>query len=1272
MSTQIKSEIRELIVQNPSLLIELVPIIPKQMLSWAISIAIVFEDDRLGTNLLAALVDRLPSKDRKAILEDELIAAQAIEPITAISSIHPLFLGRDVQVRARMRLAPYLPEPMKDQVLQEALQTARAKELHDKRAQALTTLIPYLSEPLKGQVVQETLQIAQAIKTEVKRAQALTCLIPLLSGQMKVRIIQKVLLIARSLKFEDERAQALTTLIPYLSEPLKGRVVQEDLQNARAIKAEVKRAQALIRLVSFLPDALKGQILREALQTIWVMEQENWRTEVLIALVPFLSEPLRREVLQMALQIAQGIQSENRRTRLLIKLIPFLSEPDQNEVIQDALRAARSITSKDERRETLIALVPLFSGPLKDQVVKEALQITRTITSENRRTRLLIKLIPFLSEPDQNEVIQDALQITWKIESAYQRTERLTMLAPYLAEPLKSNVIEEALQSARSIETENWRTEKLIDLIPLLSRSLRNVTIQEVLQTARASGSANLRIEILTKLVPFLSDSLKEQSLQEALQTSREKKKEGDRARALIALVPFLSGSLRKKLVLEVLQTIQIEVLIKLTSHLSEPLEYQTVHEVLIGTSLSSLSATKFQDSDLVRRLITQIPEDELNALFEKILSSIQQRIFSSLSNRASNEYVDIALKIALENVFEFSRSSIGAVADTHDLKEERVVNTGFAITTQTNSVVDPKMPLTCGKSFYFWLEVGPLVEGAIDEMPTPLPSLPAETRLQVALFVLTDGAKIMTDADIGELHLQDDGVVRVTHQPAQVSNVLENSDLLDRRLFFPIQTSEEPGILSLLCNIYCKQILIQSRLIQARVMRYPHPMDWALRSMVNYSLSPSMNPTSLRRMASHRLSLMLNSNFDNTFNFCFFGSSGVELFKNDVPRDGLKLQHLIEQARGALRLAAWGRDQEWRGEVYRYDSVRNLKRLQEDLIRFAIQGYRIYDAIIGLDGLAGGLDQAEALGKLMREPGLVQIALKQSPRYVPPIALIYDYPLDTNADLATYTLCPAFIEAFHNNSTLEDLLCFRGDCPTKNILTTICPSGFWGYRHCLGMPLSVGQGLDVPSEIVYYTALQWTVGVSTDKNFSQREAHIQRMRMLWPNLKWNYADTRNEILTMLKTTTPHLIYFYCHGGVNKNDIPFIQVGPPNEQGITRDNLRAAGIRWFDPRPLVFINGCHTTALEPEKAMEFVSAFIERAAAGVIGTEITIFEPLACAFAEECLSRFFQGASIGEAVRGARIALLQAGNPLGLVYVPFVLPSLHLVEQNDMVLSSKK
>jgi hypothetical protein len=161
--------------------------------------------------------------------------------------------------------------------------------------------------------------------------------------------------------------------------------------------------------------------------------------------------------------------------------------------------------------------------------------------------------------------------------------------------------------------------------------------------------------------------------------------------------------------------------------------------------------------------------------------------------------------------------------------------------------------------------------------------------------------------------------------------------------------------------------------------------------------------------------------------------------------------------------------------------------------------------------------------------------------------------------------------------------------------------------------------------------------------------------------LGWEYADDREEAVALMKKTESQVVYFYCHGGLS-GTTPFLSVGLPSGPRLTRANLRSERIRWQKVRPLVFINGCHTTALTPEHAIDFVSGFVEVShAAGVIGTEITIYEPIAATFAEACLYRFLiQRETIGEAVRGARLKMLKEGNPLGLVYIPYVMAGLKL------------
>jgi hypothetical protein len=214
-------------------------------------------------------------------------------------------------------------------------------------------------------------------------------------------------------------------------------------------------------------------------------------------------------------------------------------------------------------------------------------------------------------------------------------------------------------------------------------------------------------------------------------------------------------------------------------------------------------------------------------------------------------------------------------------------------------------------------------------------------------------------------------------------------------------------------------------------------------------------------------------------------------------------------------------------------------------------------------------------------------------------------------------------------------------------------------------MPASIGGSLDYAvTQIGYKGTPQLAMAFSTDPAFTLRPKHADKLKLLRAGAHWQYADTRDDALARMKEGTAHLFYFYCHGGVTKFGYPYIEVGPPGKAGgsITNALLKTHKIFWHDTRPLVIINGCHTTALEPETIFNMVDGLVKRNAAGVIGTEVTIFEPLAVAFAEECLHHFLNGEPIGEAVRLARLKLLEDRNPLGLVYDLYALASLRMVE----------
>ncbi len=415
-----------------------------------------------------------------------------------------------------------------------------------------------------------------------------------------------------------------------------------------------------------------------------------------------------------------------------------------------------------------------------------------------------------------------------------------------------------------------------------------------------------------------------------------------------------------------------------------------------------------------------------------------------------------------------------------------------------------------------------------------------------------------------------------------------------------------------------------------------------------------------LERLRPHSLSLMVNSMDDGSHSIRVVGQAGAELFANSATLGEAEINNLIMLTRERLREVAWGAKTEWNAETYRYDpgiaEQQRSQRFKDDLISLARRGYAQYNAVINT--LAGGRQAARQLEEATRHPGLIQLANRRSAHDIVPIAMFYDAPIDTGTAL---TLCPDFETSLASGRPLIDEACFQGVCKHYDNLEVVCPSGFWGFRHDIGIPSAVDvRGPELAICIPYSGQVHMDVAAYRDfPGWQQHAAALQH---------WGYqiqqASDRSEVFKLLKASQSQAVYFYCHG-VERDTLPFIRIGAhSSDDYLAPDNLRAYRIDWEQSRPLVFLNGCHTTALTPERALSFVRSFVEQVgASGVIGTEITIFEPLAQRFAELFFTRFLEGTPLGRAVREARLGLLAERNPLGLVYIPHAYADLALVQK---------
>jgi hypothetical protein len=955
---------------------------------------------------------------------------------------------------------------------------------------------------------------------------------------------------------------------------------------------------------------------------------DRQRAPAVAAAIARLSRPLSQGAMAQLLSTIAVFEKGGDRGYALAALASHLEGEARGSALEGALQAFRA--DPERTSERILALVELsqqFPEPRRFQMLDSVLDEARDELSGSERALALARIAERVGGSLAQELERE-------IHTLDVDDGDLFALAAYLSEAQLERALE-VLPRARG-----WLEGALAELAPHLPPDLLAAALEREWPDASLAA-------VLKTLAPHLDETLSPR----ALEIARGLESAWEKGRVLAALLPVLPLSLRAE----------------------------------VGPEASSYADAR------ICELWAQLAPGAQRALAADLIDALRGAYGGAEETTPPHETVGpITDPDHTGRDLQESKPESGEhEALSLRTAEKHLVNTGFSLPSQPGQPLSPVSALAPARKHLFWFQVGDRVEGRIDtgEAALPADKLPPHARLSVVLYTFPEGIEIEPGADVGEIQLQPDRSVRVV-RPVRQPTGLRDGDPLDgaRCLFYPIRTPSEPGTYRLRCNVYYEHVLVQSHLVQATVgaRQRDHLAEdregspQALRTTCDYTLSNTLATEGLTRLQPHRLSIMLNENGDGTHGFRFFGADEAadQEFKQDATLTGLELQNLIDVARAGLREAAWGDAKPWdEGKRYRYEGGLDGKRVEQlraDLAQLAKRGYRFYDATISR--LAGGKTASRselralvaALRRLMRRPGgLIQIASKESLQQVVPLALFYDHPLDSTAKLADYRLCPDFVRALGDGTPLLESVCFLDGCPSQSELTVVCPSGFWGYRHNIGMPVSIGGSLaEAVTEIEIQATPHLTVAVSTDLDKERRDKHEKALQGLRQDLGWHHADTRAEALALMETAPSHVVYFYCHGGITEDRLPYIQVGPKGERGITSDLMRALDLFWTQPQPLVFINGCHTTALEPEAAFSLVRGFVETAgAAGVIGTEITVFEQMAVVFGETCLRHFYDGVPLGESVRRARLKLLEEGNPLGLVYDSFAVASLAMVQR---------
>lgn len=463
-----------------------------------------------------------------------------------------------------------------------------------------------------------------------------------------------------------------------------------------------------------------------------------------------------------------------------------------------------------------------------------------------------------------------------------------------------------------------------------------------------------------------------------------------------------------------------------------------------------------------------------------------------------------------------------------------------------------------------------------------------------------------------------------------------------DPFMFIPLVTPQETGLKTLRLTIYFRKNAVQSLLLTAEVAQNEAACA-GYSAKIDFTLTARLD--NLDSLPKRIASIVINQNLNGTHRLVFNGHSEdphhLSLSDNTMQNTTKDLRAVLDKIHYS-KSGLIGIQNNYDNNNY----AKSKDKFIEDLKILAGLGWGLFDMI------------TNKVNFEVDDPGTIQIA-RAATEFVFPWAFIYDIPKESGVDWQPCQL----LKDWDGHATLVPTS--AKSCPHENAHgeNTLCPFGFWGYRHIIELPPSLDiQNIDTIKQVIHVPG-QLNFLFIQNKNLKAEitEDHVNSLKQKVGNA-WTPVVSKADTKTALDSQEPEIVYFYVHGKkMDENLFAKSSLLVGDDEEIQTGDIKAWFIsswkkkpeHWRNSSPLIFINGCHTLDLLPDSPVSFVDEFCRAAAAGVIGTEITISQRVASEMAETFFENFVNNIPAGEALRLARMDLLNKGNVLGLVYTAY-------------------
>jgi HEAT repeat protein len=410
--------------------------------------------------------------------------------------------------------------------------------------------------------------------------------------------------------------------------------------------------------------------------------------------------------------------------------------------------------------------------------------------------------------------------------------------------------------------------------------------------------------------------------------------------------------------------------------------------------------------------------------------------------------------------------------------------------------------------------------------------------------------------------------------------------------------------------------------------------------TFIDYALTADLSQ--MTALDPQTLALHTSLDSDGVFRL-FAHSSGKELFSADL--SFAQVGAAADAARNTLIDIHFDSANKSR---YQSDNGKTASACRQDLAALAECGWTLYSSVMAMRARNEFTSLLRTTAAMLGAPSRVQVCIASGGQILPfPWQLVYDIPCTGGPP--KFQDCPT-LDAWLNGSLTE----IPDTCPHAHSRNTLCPFGFWGFAYELAAPPSSNEHNRTLTISSRDRAAQTIAVLNRTLDPRLMNKHLDDLRELF---RITEVDHLTSLEDALYDDDPDIVYFYCHGRRRpfgrQTWKPVLEIGRGEE--IVPEDLAAWAVtwpaeHWKDPRPLVVLNGCHTSEVTPEMLMDWITLFEEVRAAGSIGTEVALTQSVATEAMQRFLAKFANGNSAAASLRAMRWNLLRTGNVMGLAY----------------------